>query len=120
MSCASSAAGTSASPAAAPVLPRVVIVPGNGCGNIERANWYRWVARTLEAKGFEVACQTMPDPNEAKEKIWIPFIRDTLKADEVRTQGKASHCTVLCILIVSFDCVVWLHSLSDPTVRTRF
>lgn len=71
---------SSGSQAAAP--QRVVIVPGNGCGQIQRANWYMWLKRALESRGYEVHCQSMPDPNEAKESSWIPFILDTLKADE--------------------------------------
>jgi predicted alpha/beta hydrolase family esterase len=30
----------------------------------------------------QVAMEDMPDPYEAKESIWLPFMRDVLKADE--------------------------------------
>jgi predicted alpha/beta hydrolase family esterase len=29
-----------------------------------------------------VAMEDMPDPYEAKQSIWLPFMRDVLKADE--------------------------------------
>jgi len=60
---------------------KIVIVPGNGCTNIRRANWYDWLATSLEAElgsSFKVICETFPDPYEAKETIWIPFMKETL------------------------------------------
>ena len=60
-----SASGVSAaspSPAPAPQPQRVVIVPGNGCDRIERANWYCNVGRQLSALGCDVRVRTMPDP----------------------------------------------------------
>jgi hypothetical protein len=60
---------------------RVVIVPGNGAG-CAKANFYPHLAASLRAQGFEVALQEMPDPNVAREAIWLPFIRETLKADD--------------------------------------
>ena len=68
----------------------------SGCGKIERANWYMWVAKQLESKGYSVECRSMPDPNEAKEKIWIPFMKETLKADEVGCAAAAAVCFSLC------------------------
>ena len=65
---------------------RCVIIPGNGCtGRVADANWYGWLAKTLKKEGIfdEVVLPTrMPDPVAAKESIWVPFIRDDLKADE--------------------------------------
>ena len=61
-----------------------MIVPGNGCLPIEDANWYSWLARELRSVGpqLEVICETMPDPFEAKERHWIPFIREKLGFEE--------------------------------------
>eukprot|EP00285_Hemiselmis_virescens_P013689 CAMPEP_0173395772 /NCGR_PEP_ID=MMETSP1356-20130122/33312_1 /TAXON_ID=77927 ORGANISM="Hemiselmis virescens, Strain PCC157" /NCGR_SAMPLE_ID=MMETSP1356 /ASSEMBLY_ACC=CAM_ASM_000847 /LENGTH=182 /DNA_ID=CAMNT_0014354621 /DNA_START=46 /DNA_END=594 /DNA_ORIENTATION=+ len=60
---------------------RVLILPGNGCTPIKSANWYAWLQRSLKDKGVDCFCENMPDPHEAKESIWLPFIRDTMKAD---------------------------------------
>ena len=64
------------------VLPRAVIVPGNGCGDVFSANWYAHMKEQLDlSKCFSgVALRPMPDPVQAREAIWLPFIRDQLRA----------------------------------------
>jgi predicted alpha/beta hydrolase family esterase len=63
---------------------RVIILPGNGCTPVEDCNWYGWMQDTLQKSGVfsEVVLRDMPDPYEAKEEIWMPFIKDELKVDE--------------------------------------
>mmetsp|Transcript_32922 Transcript_32922/g.61233 ORF Transcript_32922/g.61233 Transcript_32922/m.61233 type:complete len:237 (-) Transcript_32922:338-1048(-) len=61
--------------------PRVVIVPGNGCYPVDDSNWYSSVEKALKDKGYDVALENMPDPNRARESIWLPFIEEKLKAD---------------------------------------
>merc|ERR1712150_191064 len=64
-------------------IKKVVIVPGNGGGDIFHANWYGWLYKKLnKLDGVSCQLQNMPDPIEAKESIWIPFMRDTLGVDE--------------------------------------
>ncbi len=46
------------------VLPRVVIVPGNGCSPVLEANWYKWMRDCL------------------RETIWLPFIQNELRVDD--------------------------------------
>jgi len=62
---------------------RCVIVPGNGCtGRVADANWYGWLENELksESQFREVVLpETMPDPVGAKESVWVPFMRETLK-----------------------------------------
>ena len=53
-----------------------------GCTPITQCNWYSWLKRNLEKAGVCVAMEDMPDPYEAKQSIWLPFMRDVLKADE--------------------------------------
>ena len=55
---------------------RVVIVPGNGCGNVRSCNWYAYAAEKLESTGLfkEVLLEDMPDPMLAREAIWLPFL----------------------------------------------
>jgi len=53
-----------------------------GCTPITTANWYNWLKKSLEKEGVQVSMQDMPDPYEAKQTIWLPFMRDVLKADE--------------------------------------
>ena len=67
-------------------LPRVIILPGNGCpeDSIRECNWYGWMEDELKNSNqfSEVILHDMPDPMEAKETIWIPFIKEKLKVDE--------------------------------------
>jgi uncharacterized protein len=61
---------------------KVVIVPGNGCSNILKSNWYGWLHGVLNSQNIECIAQDMPDPNKARRSIWIPFMRDELNVDE--------------------------------------
>merc|ERR1711962_520595 len=64
-------------------INKVVIIPGNGAGNVFRANWYGWLHKKLNRlEGIECRLENMPDPIGAKESVWIPFMRDELKVDE--------------------------------------
>ncbi len=71
---------------AAPGAVRVVIVPGNGMdGDLEDlrgCNFYGAAEQQFAARGYDVRMQPMPDPLYAKERVWCPFITDTLGADE--------------------------------------
>ena len=71
-------------PATTATRPRVVIAPGNGCANINSANWYRWAAELLESSGWcsEVVCRAFPDPHRAREKKWLPFLKEECACDE--------------------------------------
>jgi len=59
---------------------RVAIVPGNGCDDINQANWYAWLDKRLRDSGrfADVQCQTMPDPHKARRHIWLPFMLSAL------------------------------------------
>uniref|UniRef100_A0A8C3XNU2 RB binding protein 9, serine hydrolase n=1 Tax=Chelydra serpentina TaxID=8475 RepID=A0A8C3XNU2_CHESE len=62
---------------------KAVIVPGNGSGDIEKSNWYRWVWERLEEiPGFQCILRNMPDPITARERIWLPFMESELHCDE--------------------------------------
>jgi len=67
----------------ASILPKVIILPGNGCTNIESSNWYSALRSDLTKSGLfsNVVMKTMPDPYEAKSSIWLPFIRTELISD---------------------------------------
>ena len=65
------------------MVERVVIVPGNGAGDVEHCNWYGWLREKISQLN-DVKCilRNMPDPIEAKESVWIPFMRDEMNCDE--------------------------------------
>jgi predicted alpha/beta hydrolase family esterase len=66
------------------IKPRCLIIPGCGCSPVKDANWYLWMKNKLiESEVFsEVILEDMPDPTDAKEVVWLPFILNKLKADE--------------------------------------
>ncbi|XP_067900948.1 serine hydrolase RBBP9 isoform X2 [Heterodontus francisci] len=62
---------------------RAVIVPGNGVGDVEDSNWYKWVKDKLnQIPDFQCLLQNMPDPITARKTIWLPFMDKTLQCDE--------------------------------------
>ena len=61
---------------------KVVIVPGNGCYPVDDSNWYPSAAAQVRKLGFSCDLKNMPDPNKAREKIWLPFMEEKLAVDE--------------------------------------
>ena len=82
---------------------RIVIVPGMGCTPVRECNWYAWLADQLEhdASGrFTVILHDMPDPHGARESLWVPFIRESLKVDEKTILiGHSSGCEAIMRLL---------------------
>lgn len=44
----------------------VIIVPGNGGGNVRNANWYGWLEEQLEKHGHKPVLRDMPDSYTAR------------------------------------------------------
>ena len=63
------------------VKPIVIIVHGNG-GATGNDHWFPSVKHALEKVGLKVISETMPDNILAREKYWLPFLKDKLHADE--------------------------------------
>eukprot|EP01135_Chromosphaera_perkinsii_P007952 Nk52_evm24s1073 gene=Nk52_evmTU24s1073 len=60
---------------------KVIILPGNGCTNVRKSNWYGHLYEQLKGKNIDCVCENFPDPYEAKRQIWIPFI-ESLGTDQ--------------------------------------
>ena len=60
---------------------KLVFLHGNG-GCTADMHWYISAEKAFREAGLDVVRQTLPDNDIAHEEIWIPFIRDQLKADE--------------------------------------
>jgi predicted alpha/beta hydrolase family esterase len=68
----------------ATTINKIVILPGNGCFNVERANFYGSLRDALRAKvgdRVQVILQNMPDPDLARRSIWLPHMK-SLQVDE--------------------------------------
>ncbi len=62
-------------------LPKIILIHGNG-GGTATDHWLPSFKRALEKVGLEVIAETMPDNVLAREKYWLPFLKDELHADE--------------------------------------
>lgn len=75
--------------------PFVVLVPGNGCAgslrDLRASNFYGWAESALQAKGLDVRLRCMPDPLQARESAWVPFIVDTLCGGRTRDAVVVGH-----------------------------
>ena len=64
---------------------RCIIIPGNGgtstLAQLRRCNFYGKLEEVCSRAGHEAVLQPMPDPLAARQSVWLPFIRDTLRAD---------------------------------------
>lgn len=60
---------------------KIIIIHGNS-GSTGQDHWFPYVKEKLEQLGLEVISETMPDNYAAKESVWLPFIKNNLKADE--------------------------------------
>ena len=82
---------------------RVIIIPGMSCTPVRNCHWYAWLQNELEQDPdgrFSVTLEDMPDPDNARESYWIPFIRHVLKFDETSILiGHSSGCEALMRLI---------------------
>lgn len=64
---------------------KIVILPGNGGGDVRRSNWYGWLERKLlsmSIDGLKIELRNMPDPHVARESVWLPFVREEIGVDE--------------------------------------
>ena len=59
---------------------KVIFAPGMG-GSI-KDNWFPYAKTHLEKIGLTVIAKEFPDNIKAREKYWLPFIINELKADE--------------------------------------
>jgi len=62
-------------------MKRVILIHGNGGGTGHDA-WFPWLKAELEKLGITCIAPDMPDPVDAKASVWLPYLQDTLHADE--------------------------------------
>jgi predicted alpha/beta hydrolase family esterase len=62
-------------------MVKVIFVPGNG-GGTPKDNWFPYLQTELEKLHLPVVAKDFPDNHLARESFWVPFLKDTLQADE--------------------------------------
>ncbi len=60
---------------------KIILIHGNG-GGVGDDIWKPWLKSELEKLGHEVLSPTFPDNVEAKASVWLPYLKNELKADE--------------------------------------
>lgn len=63
---------------------RVVLIPGMGCTPTATCNWYAWFAEEMGKRPYVDECilRDFPDPDQCRESVWVPFVRDKIGLDE--------------------------------------
>lgn len=62
-------------------LPKIILIHGNG-GSTVSDNWFPSVKKELENLDFQVISKTFPDNKLARQKFWLPFLKNELHADK--------------------------------------
>lgn len=68
---------------------KAMIIPGNGNTDITE-NWFQNVKKGLEKLGLDVVAENMPDPDLARKKYWLPFIKEKLSSEDAILIGHSS------------------------------
>jgi predicted alpha/beta hydrolase family esterase len=64
-------------------VSKIILVPGNGVGEIENCLWYSYLKQNIEKDlGIHVTVKNFPDPYLARESKWIPHLVENLEMDE--------------------------------------
>lgn len=64
-----------------PKEPKIIFIPGNG-GGTTKDNWFPYAKEAFEGQGYKVTDAVFPDPELAREKYWIPFLKDTIGVND--------------------------------------
>lgn len=60
---------------------RAILIHGNGGGK-PTDNWFPYLKKELKKIGIKTDASQFPDADLARASYWIPFLKDTLKADD--------------------------------------
>lgn len=64
-------------------MKRVFII--HGWDGYPEEGWFPWLKEELEKRGFEVIVPTMPEPEEPKIEIWVPFLTKLIGTPDQNT-----------------------------------
>lgn len=63
------------------MIKKIIFIHGNG-GTDWKFAWTPWLKKEIEKLGIEAIFETFPDSKLARKEFWLPFLKNTLKADE--------------------------------------
>lgn len=64
-------------------MKRVFII--HGWDGYPEEGWFPWLKEELEKRGFEVIVPAMPEPEEPKIEIWVPFLTKLIGTPDQNT-----------------------------------
>jgi predicted alpha/beta hydrolase family esterase len=67
---------------------KIIILPGNGCKDAFKSNFYGWLHSRLLADGVSsnvILPKQMPDYHAAKESVWVPYLHSLVGDDASNT-----------------------------------
>ncbi len=82
---------------------KAIIVPGNENTDIHE-NWYQSVKEGLEKLGLDVIAENMPDPYFARERYWLPFIKQKLSTEDAVLIGHSSGAVAVLRYLERYKC----------------
>ena len=82
-----------------------------GCHPTRKANWYNWLAQSLQQHGIECVCEDFPDQPRCREGKWLPFMRERLKCNETtvlvgHSTGSEAILRSVCVYVCVNSCSV--------------
>ncbi len=83
---------------------RVFVV--HGWGGNPQENWFPWLRKELETKGFEVFIPQLPDPENPRIYNWVPKLSETVGRPDEQTYfvGHSMGCqTIARYLVLSLS-----------------
>ena len=69
-----------------------------------KMNWYPWIKRELEGKGFKVVILEMPDTSVPVIKLWVDKLKDSVKSEgEIYFIGHSIGCQTIMRYLETLD-----------------
>ena len=57
----------------------------HGWGGYPNECWFPWLKQKLEKQGFKVSVPKMPNTDEPKIEVWVPFLKNLVKTPDEET-----------------------------------
>src|SRR3990167_5523753 len=84
-------------------MKRVFII--HGWGSNPKDDWFPWIKKELESKGFKVEIPVMPNTDEPKVNEWVGFLKKIVKNPDKDTYfiGHSIGCQTILRYLENLD-----------------